>query len=83
MMTTADCIALFATPVLTGSASALATARLAVEEFVASYALAPSGPLAALHELEAAVLELNLKGSEASAILADIRDRIVAAGAFA
>lgn len=68
---------------MTGSATALATARLAIEEFVASYARAPSGPLAALHELEAAVVELNLSGAQAAAVLADIRDRIAAGGAIA
>lgn len=83
MMSTLDCISLFSTPLMTGSATALATARLAIEEFVASYARAPSGPLAALHELEAAVVELNLSGAQAAAVLADIRDRIAAGGAIA
>lgn len=81
MMTTADCIALFVTPVMTGSATAALTARAAIEQFAASYALAPSGPLAALHELEAAVRELGLDGAAATAVLADIHMRIAAATA--
>ncbi|QZO01135.1 hypothetical protein [Chenggangzhangella methanolivorans] len=80
MMSSADCLALFVTPVLTESASALALARSAIEEFVASYAHAPTGALAALHELEAAWIERNLDGATADSILADIRLRISTAG---
>jgi hypothetical protein len=79
MMTPAECIALFVTPVIQGSANAGLTARLAVEQFVSSYALAPTGPLAALHELEAAVRELRLDGAVAKSVLMDIQARIAAA----
>lgn len=43
---------------------------------MASYAGAPTGPLAALYELKAALIDLDLDGLAAQSVVADVQARI-------